>query len=104
MDHVNQRSIYFLDPDGNRLEIYYEMPGALARFPEGRGDQNRELARQRLGRATARLTLRAVAPQLARLARHQSSKRSRRSSPHLFPPPRRAATWGRMKEGELNGA
>ena len=44
MDHVNQRSIYFADPDGNRLEIYYEMPGALARFPEGRGDQNRELA------------------------------------------------------------
>ena len=44
MDHVNQRSIYFFDPDGNRLEIYYEMPGALARFPEGRGDQNRELA------------------------------------------------------------
>ena len=44
MDHVNQRSIYFVDPDGNRLEIYYEMPGALARFPEGRGDQNCELA------------------------------------------------------------
>ena len=44
MDHVNQRSIYFSDPDGNRLEIYYEMPGALARFPKGRGDQNRELA------------------------------------------------------------
>ena len=44
MDHVNQRSIYFADPDGNRLEIYYEMPGALARFPDGRGDQNRELA------------------------------------------------------------
>jgi hypothetical protein len=43
MDHVNQRSIYFVDPDGNRLEIYYEMPGALAYFPEGRGDQNREL-------------------------------------------------------------
>ena len=32
MDHVNQRSIYFVDPDGNRLEIYYEMPGALAYF------------------------------------------------------------------------
>src|SRR5207244_12366231 len=44
MDHVNQRSIYFLDPDGNRLEIYFEMPAALARFPAGRGDQNRELA------------------------------------------------------------
>jgi catechol 2,3-dioxygenase-like lactoylglutathione lyase family enzyme len=43
MDHVNQRSIYFADPDGNRLEIYFEMPGALARFPDGRGDQNREL-------------------------------------------------------------
>src|SRR5262249_20811107 len=43
MDHVNQRSIYFLDPDGNRLEVYFEMPGALARLPEGRGDQNREL-------------------------------------------------------------
>ena len=40
LDHVNQRSIYFADPDGNRLEIYYEMPGALARFHDGRGDQN----------------------------------------------------------------
>jgi len=44
VDHVNQRSIYFRDPDGNRLEIYYEMPGALQRFPDGRGDQNFELA------------------------------------------------------------
>src|SRR5262245_46675039 len=44
VDHVNQRSIYFSDPDGNRLEIYYEMPGALARFPEGRGEQSRQLA------------------------------------------------------------
>ena len=43
MDHVNQRSIYFLDPDGNRLEIYYEMPGALQRFTDGRGDQNSQL-------------------------------------------------------------
>ncbi|OLC17050.1 MAG: hypothetical protein AUH29_03425 [Candidatus Rokubacteria bacterium 13_1_40CM_69_27] len=51
MDHVNQRSIYFLDPDGNRLEIYYEMPGALQRFPEGRGDQNFELAVTRAGEA-----------------------------------------------------
>ena len=49
MDHVNQRSIYFLDPDGNRLEIYYEMPGALARFPEGRSDTNSELAVSRAG-------------------------------------------------------
>jgi len=49
VDHVNQRSIYFLDPDGNRLEIYYEMPGALQRFPEGRGDQNFELPVTRAG-------------------------------------------------------
>jgi catechol-2,3-dioxygenase len=40
-DHVSQRSIYFSDPDGNRLEIYYEMPGALERFAEtGRGDED----------------------------------------------------------------
>jgi catechol-2,3-dioxygenase len=50
-DHVNQRSIYFSDPDGNRLEIYYEMPGALTRFREGRGDQNRELAIRGAGEA-----------------------------------------------------
>jgi catechol-2,3-dioxygenase len=49
MDHINQRSIYFQDPDGNRLEIYYEMPGALQRFPDGRGDQNSELAVTRAG-------------------------------------------------------
>lgn len=49
MDHVNQRSIYFSDPDGNRLEIYYEMPGALQRFPDGRGDGDGELAVSRAG-------------------------------------------------------
>jgi catechol-2,3-dioxygenase len=49
MDHVNQRSIYFSDPDGNRLEIYYEMPGALQRFAGGRGDNDRVLAVTRAG-------------------------------------------------------
>ena len=39
-DHVCQRSIYFADPDGNGLEIYYEMPGALNLFPNGRGDED----------------------------------------------------------------
>ena len=39
-DHVCQRSIYFADPDGNGLEIYYEMPGALTLFPNGRGDED----------------------------------------------------------------
>jgi len=44
-DHVSQRSIYFADPDGNRLEIYYEMPDALARYVgSGRGDQDAPLA------------------------------------------------------------
>ncbi len=49
VDHVNQRSIYFLDPDGNRLEIYYEMAGALQRFPDGRGDGDFQLAVSRPG-------------------------------------------------------
>jgi catechol-2,3-dioxygenase len=41
VDHVSQRSIYFADPDGNRLEVYYEMPDALERFEkDGRGDQD----------------------------------------------------------------
>ena len=40
-DHVSQRSIYFTDPDGNRLEIYYEIPDALKRYEvEGRGDND----------------------------------------------------------------
>ena len=49
IDHVNQRSVYFLDPDGNRLEIYYEMSGALQRFPDGRGDGDCVLAVTRVG-------------------------------------------------------
>src|SRR5262245_32301330 len=49
MDHVNQRSIYFSDPDGNRLEIYYEMPGALQRFAAGRGDNDQALTVTRPG-------------------------------------------------------
>jgi catechol-2,3-dioxygenase len=43
-NHVNQRSIYFADPDGNGLEIYYELPHALALFPEGREDLDEALA------------------------------------------------------------
>ena len=42
-DHVNQRSIYFSDPDGNGLEIYYELPYALELFPEGRTDTDERL-------------------------------------------------------------
>jgi catechol 2,3-dioxygenase len=43
VDHVCQRSLYFADPDGNGLEIYYEMPNALALFPNGRGDEDEAL-------------------------------------------------------------
>ena len=42
-NHENQRSIYFKDPDGNGLEIYYEIPGALKIFPNGRSDQDTPL-------------------------------------------------------------
>ncbi len=40
VDHVSQRSLYFTDPDGNGLEIYYERPDALTAFPNGRGDED----------------------------------------------------------------
>src|SRR6201987_4169067 len=43
IDHVCQRSIYFTDPDGNGLEIYYEMRDALSLFPNGRGDEDERL-------------------------------------------------------------
>ena len=40
IDHVSQKSIYFHDPDGNTLEIYYELPDALAIFARGRNDRD----------------------------------------------------------------
>ena len=40
MDHVSQQSIYFNDPDGNGLEIYYELPNAIELFREGREDRD----------------------------------------------------------------
>jgi catechol 2,3-dioxygenase len=48
-NHVNQRSIYFADPDGNVLEIYYELPYALQLFPDGRSDEDEALAVSRPG-------------------------------------------------------
>jgi catechol 2,3-dioxygenase len=42
-NHVNQRSFYFADPDGNVLEIYYELPHALDLFPDERTDQDEAL-------------------------------------------------------------
>jgi len=44
VDHISQRSIYFNDPDGNGLEVYYERPDALARWAgSGRGDEDTPL-------------------------------------------------------------
>jgi catechol-2,3-dioxygenase len=43
VDHVSQKSIYFHDPDGILLEIYYELPEALAMFRQGRGDRDAPL-------------------------------------------------------------
>src|SRR5438552_17053400 len=43
VDHNSQRSIYFFDPDGLGLEIYYEGPNALQVFEKGRSDEDRPL-------------------------------------------------------------
>jgi len=43
-NHINQRSFYFADPDGNTLEIYYELPHALELFSGGRDDHDEALA------------------------------------------------------------
>ena len=47
IDHVSQKSIYFDDPDGNTLEIYYELPDALEIFARGRNDRDVEIALDR---------------------------------------------------------
>jgi catechol-2,3-dioxygenase len=40
LDHTNQRSIYFSDPEHNRLEIYFERPDWKEIFERGRGDDD----------------------------------------------------------------
>lgn len=49
VDHVSQRSLYFSDPDGNGLEVYYEVPGALQRYEGGRNDEDTRLPVTRPG-------------------------------------------------------
>lgn len=43
MNHESQHSIYVNDPDGNRVEIYWEFPDAVEIFQQGRSDENRPL-------------------------------------------------------------
>lgn len=43
MNHESQHSIYVKDPDGNRVEIYWEFPDAVEIFKRGRSDENRPL-------------------------------------------------------------
>ena len=43
IDYGSLKSVYFHDPDGNTLEIYYELPHALQLFPDGRADQDEAL-------------------------------------------------------------
>jgi catechol-2,3-dioxygenase len=47
IDHVSQKSIYFRDPDGNLLEIYFEMPNARELFLTGREDRDAPLVFER---------------------------------------------------------
>ena len=47
IDHVSQKSIYFHDPDGNLLEIYYELPNARELFRQGRHDRDAPLVFER---------------------------------------------------------
>jgi catechol 2,3-dioxygenase len=47
IDHVSQKSVYFDDPDGNTLEIYYELPDALEMFARGREDRDAPLTLDR---------------------------------------------------------
>ena len=47
IDHVSQKSLYFHDPDGNTLEIYYELPEALEIFARGRQDRDVAISLER---------------------------------------------------------
>lgn len=40
VDHQSQHSIYVRDPDGNTVEIYWELPDAVEIFRRGRGDRD----------------------------------------------------------------
>lgn len=43
MNHGSQQSIYFHDPDGNILEVYWQRPDAIEMFARGRSDMDEPL-------------------------------------------------------------
>jgi catechol 2,3-dioxygenase len=47
LEHESQQSVYFPDPDGNVLEIYWERPNAADIFREGRSDEDKQLVFER---------------------------------------------------------
>ena len=47
LDHESQQSVYFSDPDGNILEIFWERPNAVEIFRKGRSDSDRPLIFER---------------------------------------------------------
>lgn len=47
LDHKSQQSIYFLDPDGNVLELCWERPGARHLYAQGRDDDDTPLVFER---------------------------------------------------------
>ena len=44
MDHVNQKSIYFKDTDGNVIELYHELENSIDLFRRGREDNDAPLS------------------------------------------------------------
>lgn len=47
VDHENQESLYFVDPDQNMLELYYERPGSREMFLRGRKDVDKPIVFER---------------------------------------------------------
>jgi catechol-2,3-dioxygenase len=47
VDHESQESVYFLDPDANVIEIYWERPNAWEIFRRGRHDEDKPLVLER---------------------------------------------------------
>jgi catechol 2,3-dioxygenase len=47
LDHQSQLSVYFSDPDGNILEIFWERPKAAEIFRKGRSDSDTPLIFER---------------------------------------------------------